>query len=246
MRVCLMTMVLLTPVPSNAGPDLAQVQLGMAYERLSNGYEPWRSITLDVRAGGSRGVIHAAVDESTRFSQVDHNITAGFERRLASRWTIGGDVQASPSPHFSPTWGTRAGIEFASGTGWGVQGSNRRLHYLANDVTVSAATLERYVSRYRIAYSIADARLDGAGAISQRVNGDLYYGPSSVGVLVAFGDEVESLIPDGVLRTHVRAVGVMGHQAVRPRWLLVYDAVIHRQGSFYTRRRFSAGVQHRF
>src|SRR5690242_20865774 len=79
MRVCLMTMVLLTPVPSNAGPDIAQVQLGMAYERLSNGYEPWRSITLDVRAGGSRGVIHAAVDESTRFSQVDHNITAGFE-----------------------------------------------------------------------------------------------------------------------------------------------------------------------
>jgi YaiO family outer membrane protein len=109
-------------------------------------------------------------------------------------------------------------------------------------------TVERYVSRYRAAYSLYAARLQSERSIGHRVQGDVYYGhsSSSVGLALSLGDEVESTLPNGVLRTSVRGAGVVGRQWLTPRWLLICDALVLQQGALYTRRRISIGLEHRF
>jgi YaiO family outer membrane protein len=228
---------------------VTQLQFDAAYEHLSNGYSPWRSASLELRAGGASGRVHAVVEEAARFSYLDHNLTLGIERRLTSRWTLSGEAQSSPSHHVSAIWGARGQIEFIAGGGWNVQASLLHRRYSSASVDLSTMAVERYMSRYRGAYSFHAARLhSGEMSTSHRGQGDLYYGPlsSSVGVSVSVGEEVENVGPLGVLRTDVRAAAVVGRQWICPTWFVRYDAVVHEQGTFYTRRRTSVGLGHRF
>ena len=238
----------LVPASSTAGQRATQLQFAAAYEHLSNGYDPWRTASLELRTSESGLSAHARVEETMRFSQLDHNVTVGVQRRVSSRFTVGGGAQVSPSHHVSPRWGALGEVEFAGRDGWGVQAAVRHLQYTSAPVTISATTVERYVSRYRAAYSLYAARLHSEGTIGHRVQGNVYLGrsSSSVGVTLSLGDEVESTLPNGVLRTSVRGAGVIGRQWLSPRWLLICDALVQQQGALYTRRRVSIGLEHRF
>jgi YaiO family outer membrane protein len=225
------------------------VQFGVGYEGLSNGYSPWRSAVLGARTVGRTTSVHGTVEESTRFSQLDHNATIGFERHLNSRWRVSGEAELSPSHHFSPLWGVLGQAGIVGRGGWNLTAGVRHRRYSSSAVDMVSTTLERYVSRYRAAYSLYVTRLHGgATAASHRVQGDVYYGPSSssVGVSVAAGAEVESLGPSGLLRTDVRAAAVTGRHWFSPNWFLQYDALVHQQGAFYWRRRLGAALGRRF
>jgi len=238
----------LVPASSAAGQRTTQLQFAAAYDHLSNGYDPWRTATLELRTNGLGLSAHARVEETMRFSQLDHNVTLGVQRRMTSRFTVGGGAQVSPSHRVSPKWAALGDVELAGRGGWGVLAAVRHLQYTSAPVTISASTVERYVSRYRAAYSLYAARLQSERSIGHRVQGDVYYGhsSSSVGLAVSLGDEVESTLPNGVLRTSVRGAGVVGRQWLTPRWLLIYDALVLQQGALYTRRRISIGLEHRF
>jgi YaiO family outer membrane protein len=226
-----------------------QIQLGAVYEHLSNGYSPWRSASLELRAGGARGKMHVVVEETSRFSQRDHNVTFGIERHLAPGWILSAEAQASPSHRVSATWGARGEIAYTTGTGWGLHASLLHRTYTSASVDLATMSVERYVSRYRAAYSLSAARLHGGGmSTSHRVQGDLYYGSSSssVGASVSVGEELENVAPFGVLRTDVRGAAVVGRQWIHPTWFVTYDAVVHDQGDFYTRCRASVGIGYRF
>jgi YaiO family outer membrane protein len=244
----LFAVMFLAPLWPAAGQTRTQLQFGAAYEHLSNGYQPWRTATLQIRATGPDLAAHASVEETTRFSQLDHIVAVGVERRLTSRWAVGAEAHASPSHHFSATWGALGHIGFTAGRGWGVQTDVRHLEYTSAPVTVAAMTVERYVSRYRTAYSLYAARLHSDGSISHRTQGDVYYGgsSSSVGVSLSVGEEVESVVPGGVLRTQVRGAGVVGRHWFAPQWLVIYDALVQQQGALYTRKRISLGLARRF
>jgi len=242
---------LVLPAGSPAGAQTndaehpGSIQFRVAYEQLSKGYAPWRSASLDVRGSG----FSAAVEETTRFSQLDHNITGGVQRHLASRLIVASEAGVSPSHHVSPTWGLAGRVELDAGAGWGLQASLQHRRYTSASVDLSAMTVERYFSRWRAAYTLYLARLRGGEAsASHRAQGDLYYGRSSnsVGVSVSTGDELENLQPIGVLRTPVHAASVVGRQWIAPTWCVEYDALVHEQGTFYTRRRVSVGLGYRF
>jgi YaiO family outer membrane protein len=244
----LSALALLVPASSAAGQRATQLQFAAAYEHLSNGYDPWRTATLELRTSESGLSAHARVEETMRFSQLDHNVTLGVQRRVTSRFTVGGGAQVSPSHRVSPRWAALGDVEFAGRGGWGAQAAVRQLQYTSAPVTISATTVERYVSRYRAAYSLYAARFRSAGSIGHRVRGDVYYGrsSSSVGVALSLGDEVESTLPNGVLRTSVRGAGVVGRQWLTPRWRVIYDALVQQQGALYTRRRIAIGLERRF
>jgi len=232
-----------------ANPIATQLQFGVAYEDLSNGYAPWRSATLDLRTTRPSGGVRASVEETMRFSQLDHSFTLGFERRLTARWRVSGEAHSSPSHHFSAAWGALAQVELAPGGGWGVQGNLHHVRYSSTSIDLSSVTVERYLSRYRVAYSLYAARLqNGEMSMSHRALADVYYGSlsSSLGMSMSTGEEIESVVPLGVLRTPVRAAAVVGRQWFRPSWFVTYDALVHEQGHLYTRRRFSLGLGHRF
>ena len=157
---------------ASRGAQQTRLQFGAAYEHVSNGHRPWRSATLALHAAGrTGGSRYAVVQETMRFSQLDHDVMAVYVSRLG-----GGETSAS-----------------------------------------------------------------------HRVHGDLYYGrlSSSVGLSVSAGEEVENVPPLGVVRTPERAVAVVGRQWLTPRWFVVYDTLIHEQGTFYTRR-VSASLGHQF
>jgi YaiO family outer membrane protein len=88
----------------------------------------------------------------------------------------------------------------------------------------------------------------GGVAPSHRVHGDYFYGKydSNVGVSLAAGRELENVELRGVLRTGVRSAAVVGRQWLTPRWFVVYDAVVHEQGIYYTRKRLGLGLGRRF
>jgi YaiO family outer membrane protein len=224
------------------------LQFHAGYEHLSNGYRPWRSAGLELRAGGAGGRVHLAVEERARFSQVDHNITVGVERRVASRWVLAGEGQSSPSHGISATWGARGQVEFVTGRGWNLQASLLHRRYATASVVLGAMGVERYLSRYRAAYWFYRARLGRETSASHRVQGDLYYGPlsSSAGLSLSMGQEVENVGPSGILRTDVRAAAVVGRHWIDSTWFVAYEALVHEQGEFYTRRRTMVGLGHRF
>ena len=225
------------------------MQFGAVYEHLSNGYSPWRSANVDLLAGGATSRVHLVVEETARFSQLDHSLTLGVERRASSRWTFAGEAQASPSHRVSAMWGAGGRIEFIAGGGWSLHASLLHRRYTATSVDLEAIGVERYLSRYRAAYSFYRARLDGGEtSASHRVQGDLYYGlsNSSAGLSISVGEEIENIGPFGILRTDVRAAVVVGRHWIHPTWFVTYEAVVHEQGDLYTRRRTGVGLGHRF
>jgi YaiO family outer membrane protein len=226
-----------------------QIQFGAVYEHLSKGYSPWRSASLELRTGRGGSHVHVGIEETTRFSLLDHNVTLGVGRRVGSRWTVTGEAQSSPSHHVSAIWGARGHGEFIAGGGWSLNAGLLHRRYSSASVDLAEMGVERYVARYRAAYSFYRARLHGGEtSTSHRAQGDLYYGPlsSSTGLSVSMGDEIENVAPFGVLRADIRAAAVVGRHWIRPTWFVTYDAVVHEQGAFYTRRRMSVGLAHRF
>ena len=237
------------PVPIG-GVRETELQFGTSYERVSNGHSPWRSVNLEVRAAGPNGgALYAIVQETMRFSQLDHDVMVGMQHRVASRVVVGGEAEVSPSHRVLATWGALGRVELDAGGGWGVQASLRHTQYASASVDLGTMTLERYLGHYRAAYTFYVSRLGGAGAsASHRAHGDLYYGRLSnrVGVSVSAGEELENVRPLGVVSTRVRAAAVVGRQWLTPDWFVVYDTLILEQGALYTRRRVSVSLGHQF
>lgn len=228
----------------------AVLQFASTYESLTHDFDPWRSavLSLDVSPGhGTR--YRGEVREQVRFGQLDHALLAGVHRRLSRGVTADAELDISPSHHVSPTWGVRGALEWAAGRGWVARGSLDHRRYTSTPVDLGSLAVDKYLGAYRVAYTAYLARLAGAQtAISQRVEGHLYYGPSAsrVGVSAAAGEEVESLPALGVLRTPVRSFAITGRHWLGSRWFVTYDALLHEQGTLYVRHGLGVGVGRRF
>jgi YaiO family outer membrane protein len=230
-------------------PPSGSLQFGAAYEHLSNDLGPWRSAHLAVRVGNPAQSVFASMQESVRFSLQDYDVTAGLERRVTPRVVGAAEFFVSPSHRVSPKWGVLGRVQVDAGHGWVVHASLDHRRYASATVDIGSSAIERYMGRFRAAYSLYASRLHGSRiAFAHRVQGDVYYGPpgSSVGLSLASGEEIENVQPLGLLSTRVLSAAVVGRQAVSAGWVLTYDVVVHRQGSLYTRHRSSIGLGRRF
>jgi len=245
-----------TPASTKSSPNMldeaaphtaatTRVQFSAAYERLSNQFEPWRSAVMSVQTGGPNTVFHGELREQVRFSRFDHEVAVGVERRLGRRFNASGELAVSPSHEVSPMWAALGGLAVRAPAGWGARTSLQHRQYVTTGVDIGSVGVERYVGAYRVAYAVFLAHLQsGPLAVSQRVDGSVYYGSqnSSVGAILSAGEEIEPLPPFGVLTTPVRAIGVVGRQSLGRSWFLSYDVLAQRQGTLYTRQRLSVGL----
>jgi len=193
--------------------------------------------------------VYGAIHETTRFSRLDHDVMAGFRQRVSPRLTLVVEGQASPSHHVSPKWDGLGQVEVVAEGGWNVQAGLRHRKYESASVSLGAMTVERYWGRYRGAYTLYVSHLAAAGSsTSHRVHGDYYYDRlnSSIGVSIAAGRELENVGLRGVLRSDVRSAALTGQQWLGSSWFIRYDALVHEQGTLYTRTRVSASLGHRF
>jgi YaiO family outer membrane protein len=235
---------------AQSGASSTSLQLDAAYEHLSSGVSPWRTAGLTVQSGSAAGTVwRVGIRESVRFSRLDHEVTAALQHPLTSKVTASVEGEVSPSHHVLPRWTALGRMQVRVGDAWVVHGSFQHRRYVDAPVHIASTTVERYLRRYRGAYTFYVSSLDGLDtAVSHRIDGNVYYGAgtSNVGLSVSAGDELEHIQPLGVLRTPVRSLSVGGKHWVTRAWFVAYDTMLHEQGALYKRHRVSLTVGRRF
>jgi YaiO family outer membrane protein len=239
-----------TPVVQLDDKPRSELQFSTAYESLSNGYENWRTATLDFSHRFRSGhLFYGSLLATERFRQRDRQATIGFYQPVKKNWTLQFEASVSPNYRTLPKWSAFIGVERKLRKGWNISGGYRRTHYRSAKVNLVNSGVEKYFGNYRAAYTLYVSNLQSTGtSASHRFQFNRYYGEfvSSVGVTAAIGRELESLGSSGVLQTGVRSIGISGRHWFNRRWGMNYDAAFTKQGNFYNRRGASIGISFRF
>jgi len=225
-----------------------EAEIGSSVERLTQGRGDWRSTTLDLEArNAARRSFYGRLRTTERFGQADSEAAAGTYLPFG-RWGVQLEATASPTHHVLARRSLLVQVERRFEGGWGAQGGVRRSEFERTGTDLVVATLERYFSAYRLAYSLYLGRPDGAGFNpAHRLQGSYYYGDRSfVGVAAYAGREAENVFPSGVLVSEVRGASLGGRHEFAPAWSFAWEVTIHRQGDLYTRRGFGIGLRHAF
>lgn len=218
-------------------------------ERLTGGRADWRNTQLDLQArNAARQSYYGYLRATERFAQRDGEMMIGTYQPLGGAWAMQAEAAVSPTHHVLARRFLFAQLEHRFGDGWGVQAGYRRSEYERTGSDLVIATVDRYFSSFRVAYSLYLGRPDNASfGPSHRLQWSYYYGDRSfLGVSAAAGKEVENIVPSGVQSTQVRNLTLAGRHEFAPGWALSYEWLAHRQGDFYTRRGFGIGIRHAF
>ncbi|HJZ81949.1 MAG TPA: YaiO family outer membrane beta-barrel protein [Pyrinomonadaceae bacterium] len=244
--------------PKPVDPEL-QLEIGASHERLSNGQD-WQGYFFNFnRKFRSAQILYGSVCVARRFHQTDPCLMAGLYQPLnkSRSWSV--TVEASGSPHHQilPVVSIYGQVEHNFGKGWLGHAGLRHSHYSADDVILGTVTnkvnmgilgVENYFRKFRAAYTLYVANLNGRGtATSHSFQGSYYYDErNSIGLGVAFGEEIESVGRGVLLRTPVQEISMNGRQWMNQRWGFSYVALWHRQGHLYTRSGGQIGLLLRF
>jgi YaiO family outer membrane protein len=186
-------------------------------------------------------VVSATAISSRRFGQTDTQFGAGASIGMFSDWfgTLG--IAISSSPNFLPARDFNLGLSRKFGRGWIAGARWRKRDYAATTVDAFGLTAERYFGRFRAAYFLDQASLDGERALAHRLTGS-YYGDSGIhlNVITAFGEEVEAIVPGEVLRSDFWSMAITGRHPMNDRLAFHWRIGTHQQGDLY--RRNSLGV----
>ncbi len=234
------------PAPTNAADPILIIETGASYEHLSNGYGNWQTYFLSFNRKFSTGqTLYGTASSVTRFGLTDPNFMVGYVQPLdkSKHWTTTFEASGSPSHNTLPTLALFGQLTRVLGKGWVGSAGIRYSHYTTDKVNMGVFGIEKYVKAYRAAYTMYVAHLNGRGtSVSHLFQGNYYYGErNSVGVAVAFGQEIEN-INGRLIRTDVRDVSLVGRHWMTKRWGVSYVGVWHRQGTFYTRSGAQIGV----
>jgi len=113
---------------ASRGAQQTRLQFGAAYEHVSNGHRPWRSATLALHAAGrTGGSRYAVVQETMRFSQLDHDVMAGLLQRLTSRLIVALDLGSMTLERYVGRY-RAAYVVYVSRLGGGETSASHRVH----------------------------------------------------------------------------------------------------------------------
>lgn len=225
------------------------VEARSAIERLTGGRADWRNTQLDVQArNAARQSYYGSLRATERFDQNDSDLMLGTYQPLGGAWAVQLEAAASPSHHVLARQSLLAQLERRFDGGWGVQAGYRRSEYERSGTDLAIASVERYFSRYRAAYTLYLGRPDGASfGPSHRLQWGYYYSDRSyIGIAAAAGKEAENIFPAGVLTSQVRSLTLAGRHEFARGWAATYEWLVHRQGDLYTRRGLGLGIRHAF
>lgn len=214
------------------------VLVGAGVEELDNDQPGWNNqfVELQYQASESQQY-HVRVARDARNGQADTLAGAGFGLS-GSHWFGGGTLATASNPDFQAKVAVDAHLGRALSDGWVVSVSTRHREYTAASVAGLAASVERYVGEYRIAYTHNQSRLDGGSNFASHVlTGNWYYRDAShVGLSISSGREAEAIGDGRVLETDVRSLSVSGRHELSSRLSLHWWAGMHDQGDLYRRR----------
>ena len=228
-------------------------EVALSSERLSGGRADWHgaeftALWRDPAAWSAT----AAVRRTDRFGLIDSQVEAAASIPLGARWRAETELAQSQTARVLPRWRWRGRVWLLDAAGWNLAaGVGRTLYRSAGATSGSSAAefqVERYVGAFRAAWLGSATRLD-AGGTSAAQQWRLNWYPAdtaSVGVVLAFGRELENVPGVGVVAYRVRAGAITAAWQLAPGWGMNLAVSDHRQGDLYRRMGLRLGLRHSF
>ena len=240
------------PVAAPAAPSVTsrEARMSLQMESLSNGAAGWHDAAFEITSGArGAGRWYAAFHDVGRFSLRDESFGTGYVHPLGKNTVVSIEAQGSFSHQVVPQFGVGGRIDARVGRGWVLNSGVSGRRYDTGDVTMVSAGFEKYVQRFRLAYTSYGAFLGGEGSLSHAVTFDTSYGTDGgnlIAVTLAAGDELEQDVRAELRATEVRAISARGRHWIGRRIGVLYTIGVHEQGTSYTRRGGTAGIAFRF
>ncbi len=235
-----------------AGP--LAVEASATTERLSSGRSAWRAVeVLALWRDPADWSASTALRRSERFGLGDTQVEGAAAWRLAPRWRVETELAHSASHQVLPQWRLRSRLWLLDVGGWNLAAGGGRTLYRAGSAgaqgsSVAEVQAERYVGQVRFAWTGSLTRLDAGGSGgAQQWRLDWYPEERlSLGLLLAFGRELEVQPGVGVLATRVRGAALTAQWRVTPEWALTGELGSHRVGDLYERNGLRVGLRRQF
>jgi YaiO family outer membrane protein len=238
----------IVPLPALT-KEAIEVEGGISYDSLNNGYSSWKSAYLEGVAKKENGDVYYGTARRTEpFSLLDTELAFGTYLGLEGKKTLNLEVSASPSHNVLPSFSLSGYLHRALEKGWGIQGGGRYRRYTDSATYGAALMIEKYFSSLRSHITLYPTHASGAGSSSTVALGtDYYYGEKNrFGLIYADGKEVESLGNAGVLTTKVQSITLLGRHWLSEKAAISYETFSHKQGKNYTRYGVRIGLRRSF
>lgn len=216
-----------------------RLTLGGSHEDLTNDRPNWGNqfVELDWKPG-SESQVFARAERDSRFNASDGHYSIGGDWQLTNKWRGAVELVVSPSPNFHPKKGFLLHAHREIGDGWGADFRWRQRSYDSATVSSYSVAAERYFGNYRAAYSVNLSHLHNSeNSLAHTLVLNWYMtDKSSLGIVLAVGEEAEAVAPGLVIQTEVESVTLSGRHKLNDRLALNWWAGAHRQGDLYRRR----------
>ncbi len=227
-----------------------EVEGSVRYDHLTRGADDWQEIRgdwLSYRRGGLTWSGHAR--QAWRFNDSDQELGLALSRPLGSSWSGRLDGTVSPADGFLPdrSLGISAGRPLPYG--FGVDVGLRRSVYPDIHVDSGRVTVERYMGRWRTAYSAFLTRLQGgSNQIGHAVSLTRYYHQRShMGITISAGTEDEYEAATGAIEPFtVRSAVINGRHWFAEDWAISWEGGFHEIKDTYERWGIQLGLRHSF
>ncbi|HCD36392.1 MAG TPA: YaiO family outer membrane beta-barrel protein [Chlorobium sp.] len=138
----------------------SSVEAGASLERLSNGYDDWSCLFVKyVRPLGPAGLAAVEIRQEGRFGKEDDGLNGSWAVPFSSGvLSLEGGI--SPDSDFLPRWKGLAGWNGRLPDGFGYSMEVQRREYKTVELNGIGLGAEKYLGRYRFAYTAALSSLD--------------------------------------------------------------------------------------
>lgn len=224
-----------------------EVEAGATYEWLSRNYADWRSGHVELLKKFDRTTsLYGTFRRTERFTLADNEVSVGGYYPLGKNWTLSAEGSLS-SNKVLPQWTATAQVQKTFTRGWVASLGLRRMNFSQRATHILPATIERYWGNFRASYTLYVSRVNSSTPLAHRLWGSWYYDDeNSLNVSFTVGKEVENVGPNRVVESQVLAVSLFGRHWFTSAIAASFEALVHQQGDFYTRRGIRCGLRCRF
>ena len=214
-------------------------ELDGGVDSLSNSTD-WEQFGIRVgRVFPARITVNLSAYRYSRFDTSDSQFGIDSTFEIGTDWIAYAAYSTSSSTNFTPRNGAELSLSRRFASGWVSGVRVRRRDYEDTAVDSFALLLERYFSRYRIAYVAEVASISSERALGNALTFNVYpRAGHSLGVIIAYGEEIDFISPGQLLEMDVTSITLIGRHPINSHLDIGWRLGTHEQGQFYRRNSF--------
>ena len=229
--------------------SLGHVEAGVSWQGLTNDLPDWSSLYVDASRKLANGrTLVGGLRHTERFDQSDVEARGGVYWPVATDWTLLVEATVAPDADVLPEWSGFGELSMPLVKNYDLRVGYRHRNYTANDLNTLTLAADGYLAEFLGSWTVYISKLSGADTtLATQFRLDRYYGDASrIGVLVAFGDETESVGGGQFIESDTFSLVLTGMHWLTPVWGLSWDVGYQEQGDFYERGGVRVGLRRQF